>query len=118
MTDLPDTNESSNALPIGGSVRSCVCLDVSFDRIREAAEGCEQGLLEAHRKTGCGGRCGLCIPYIKLMLMTGRTSLPVLWSEQFTAHGINPGRVKMIEGAIQRQQAAMDAGEDPQSEAG
>lgn len=102
----------SESLPIGGSVRSCVCFGVSFERIREAAGEHEKGLLEAHRQTGCGGRCGLCLPYIKLMLMTGRTTLPVIWSEEFNKHGINPGRVKSIERAIARQQASMDAEAD------
>lgn len=103
-------------------VRSCLCLKVSFERIKEAAGDSPNGLLDAHRATGCGGRCGLCIPYIKLMLMTGQTALPVMWSEQFAAHGINPGRVKAIERAIARQQAELDAtiygGDDSRSAAG
>lgn len=102
---------------VGGTVRSCVCLGVSFERIREAAGGDDSGLLEAHRVTGCGGRCGLCIPYIKLMLMTGHTALPVMWSEEFSKRGISPGRVKSIERAIARQQAAMDAGANTRSAA-
>jgi bacterioferritin-associated ferredoxin len=115
-TDPQHANAGASAppesLPIGGSVRSCVCFDVSFERIREAAGNHERGILEAHRKTGCGGRCGLCLPYIKLMLKTGQTTLPVMWSEEFNKHGIQPGRVKAIERAIARQQQSMDTDAD------
>lgn len=89
-------------------VDSCVCTGVSFEEIKQAAGGREAGLLDAHRTTGCAGKCGLCLPYIKLMLNTGETSLPVMWSEAFTKAGINPGRVKVLELAIKRQQAEMD----------
>ena len=112
QSTLSNTQDPGDNIPIGGAVRSCICFDVSFERIQKAADNSERGLLEAHRKTGCGGRCGLCLPYIKLMLMTGRTTLPVMWTEQFTKLGINPGRVRSIERAIARQQAAMDAGSD------
>ncbi len=117
MTPTPQnltqaSRTSDDARPVAGSVSSCICFSVSFDRIREAAGHHERGLLEAHRKTGCGGRCGLCLPYIKLMLMTGRTSLPVMWSEEFDKHGINPGRIRAIERAIARQQESMDAESD------
>lgn len=89
-------------------VESCICTGVSFEDIKQAAGGSESGLLDAHKATGCGGQCALCLPYIKLMLMTGETSLPIMWADEFTKAGINPGRVKMLEAAIRRQQTEMD----------
>lgn len=58
-------------------VDRCVCMDVTFERLhRLAAHGA--GLDELRRRTGCGAGCGLCIPYIRAMLATGRTRFPVM----------------------------------------
>ncbi len=89
----------------GSAVRSCVCCRVPFDEIYDAASGREAGLVEAYRKTGCGGHCGLCLPYIKLMLRTGRTSFPAIPARTFTELGISPGRIGLIERAIADKQA-------------
>jgi len=75
-----------------------VCFDVSFERIRTLAE--DGGLPEAHRRTGCGGRCGLCLPYIQLMLTTGETVFPVMWAEDFARLGIKAGRIHQIQHAF------------------
>lgn len=107
----------SGKTPLGRMVNSCVCFDVSFERIREVAGENENGLLEAHRRTGCGGRCGLCLPYIKAALILQQDSLPVMWTEQFNKLGINPGRIKAIERAIARQQLEMDTERDNRSSA-
>jgi len=59
-------------------VDRCVCHNVSF------AE-----LLRLHRETGadvarlqtvtkCGTSCGMCVPYIRVVLTTGRVRLPVM----------------------------------------
>jgi bacterioferritin-associated ferredoxin len=98
------SNASSGTDCAGCGVNRCLCFDVSFERLKEIADRTGGGLLEAHRQTGCGARCGLCIPYIQVMLKTGETDLPVMWAEEFEAHGVNPGRVqriqKMLAGAV------------------
>jgi len=78
----------------------CLCFDVSFERLKLIAESTGGGLLEAHRQTGCGARCGLCLPYIQVMLKTGRTLLPVMWADDFRAHGVNPGRIQQIQKSL------------------
>jgi bacterioferritin-associated ferredoxin len=48
-----------------------------FARLLElAAEGAD--LDEMQRLTGCGTGCGLCIPYIRRALATGRARLPIM----------------------------------------
>jgi len=65
------------------SVNRCVCMDLAFEELLSIAR--DNGLTyeELSARTGCGRGCGLCGPYVKLMLRTGRTSfepmaLPVL----------------------------------------
>ena len=103
--DRSDQCDAANRVFQGSVVRSCVCCRVPFEEIYDAASGREAGLVEAYRKTGCGGRCGLCLPYIKLMLRTGRTSFPAIPARTFTELGISPGRIGLIERAIARHRA-------------
>ena len=66
-------------------VDRCVCLDIGFDRVKECAraEGLDaRGVAE---RLGCGGGCGMCLPYIKLVIETGETEQPVLDAERFRA---------------------------------
>jgi len=84
------------------AVNRCICFDRAFSELRAIAERTEGGLLEVHRETGCGARCGLCLPYI---LQTGETDLPVLWSEDFRREGINPGRLGKLETRIADEEA-------------
>ncbi len=58
-------------------VERCICKDVSFARIAELrAEG--YGFEQTVERTGCCTGCGLCEPYVRLVLQTGNTVLPVL----------------------------------------
>lgn len=55
------------------SIDRCVCRNTPFAELlpRARAEGWDiERLVEA---TGCGGKCGLCRPYLKRMLATGET---------------------------------------------
>ncbi len=65
------------------AVDRCVCVDVGFDELKRLSQ--EQGLSadQLRRVTGCGGGCGLCVPYIHVMLRTGLTSLPVMKAYEF-----------------------------------
>jgi len=59
------------------SVERCVCFDVPFTLIaRLAREG--RTLERIRAETGCSGGCGMCKPYIDVVIATGRTVLPVL----------------------------------------
>lgn len=57
-----------------GSVRKCICHNRDFTEVKKYAE--QKGYttveeLQADRFCSCS--CGLCVPYIRLMLKTGET---------------------------------------------
>lgn len=64
------------------SVTRCVCHDVTFAELKELSGVVGADLDALAARTGCGTGCGTCIPYIQLMLRTGRTELPVLSGAQ------------------------------------
>lgn len=52
-------------------VDRCICLGCSFYEIlRRHEDG--QSLSEIVQETGCGTGCGMCRPYIKLVIITNR----------------------------------------------
>jgi bacterioferritin-associated ferredoxin len=56
------------------SVTRCVCHDVTFEQMRQfvgSNPGCTIAALRD--RFGCGTGCGLCVPFLRLMLATGRT---------------------------------------------
>lgn len=58
-------------------VDRCVCADVTFDALAAMARrdpGTPLDLDTLRRRTGCCAGCGLCEPYVRLMLRTGRTA--------------------------------------------
>jgi bacterioferritin-associated ferredoxin len=56
-------------------ITRCVCHDVTFVRLLQYAREHEGADLDALRRVfGCGSGCGLCVPYVRAMLRTGRTS--------------------------------------------
>lgn len=66
------------------AVDRCTCKNVPFAQLKELADQrSETSLLDLANETGCGTGCGLCIPYIRLMLETGQTNLPVLTREEY-----------------------------------
>jgi len=87
------------------SVSRCVCLNVTFEEIKRIAVTEGGGLVAAHRATGCGGRCGLCVPYMLLMLKPGETSFPVMWEEDFRQLGILAKQMGRLEQFLRQQEA-------------
>lgn len=85
------------------AVTQCVCFDVTFERCLRIAEDSGQGLLGAHNATGCGARCGICIPYLTVVLKTGETDLPIMWTDDFRAHGVHPGPIAQLERRLAAQ---------------
>lgn len=74
-------------------VNRCVCMDVPFAELIRLQREAGADLAELQRKTRCGQGCGLCLPYIKVALMTGQPRLPVLSDSDLEAlaRGVTPG---------------------------
>lgn len=59
-------------------VRACICYPHSFAEIKRlAGESGWTTVPEITETLGCGSGCGLCRPYLRKMLETGRTSFAV-----------------------------------------
>jgi bacterioferritin-associated ferredoxin len=59
-------------------VDRCICHAVTFAELKEISDRDGLDFAGLRARTGCCRGCGLCEPYIRLMLCTGRTSFPVL----------------------------------------
>ena len=59
-------------------VDRCVCFEVSFGELKTYADRTGCGLDGLTARFGCGRGCALCVPYIRRMLETGRTSFDLL----------------------------------------
>jgi len=55
-------------------VSRCICRGVEFAELLPRATASNWTLDDLIRETGCGGQCGLCRPYLREMLLTGRTA--------------------------------------------
>ncbi|MBC7835649.1 MAG: hypothetical protein H7Y88_11200 [Phycisphaerales bacterium] len=67
------------------AVNRCVCLDLPFVELLELARREGLGFDELSRRTECCTGCGLCEPYVRVALRTGKTDLPVLSKAQIEA---------------------------------
>ena len=68
-------------------VDRCVCRNITFAEIlRQRDAGADPDAIL--RQTGAGATCGLCRPYIRAALVTGRARFPVLSEAELNAlHG-------------------------------
>lgn len=64
-------------------VDRCACRNVLFCDLEKAARQAGISVEELAEERGCGSACGLCVPYIKLMVKTGLTELPVIGSDKY-----------------------------------
>jgi NAD(P)H-nitrite reductase large subunit len=66
-------------------VTHCVCFDVSLEELKRISD--ERGLdLEGLREeTGCTSGCAMCEPYIRVMLRTGETAVPLMSRDEARA---------------------------------
>lgn len=55
------------------SVSMCVCHNITFDDLKGMALTDASTFETLRERTGCGSGCGMCEPYIRLMLKTGQT---------------------------------------------
>jgi len=66
--------EDASTRPV---VTRCICFDVSFETLRDAARVDDLSFDDLQARYHCGQGCGLCVPYIRTMLRTGRTHIPL-----------------------------------------
>ena len=59
-------------------VDRCVCVDVTFAALWRLHKESGADLDRLQRLTRCGTVCGMCVPYIREVLRTGRVKLPVM----------------------------------------
>jgi len=91
-------------------VTKCVCFDVTFEALRSLYYSLPESLRTIgtlHSRTGCGGRCGLCVPYIQVAIRKKVSSLPVMWSEDFRSEGVHPGAIRRLEETIKELMAEL-----------
>lgn len=62
-------------------VKRCVCRDMTFAELQAELPSVAGDVDALVARTGCGAACGACLPYIKLMVKTGRTEFPVMRPE-------------------------------------
>lgn len=55
-------------------VNRCVCTGQTFAELKLRAESIAGDFDTLREQTGCAQSCGLCEPYVRAMLRTGRTS--------------------------------------------
>lgn len=60
------------------SVDRCVCHQIKFEQLFDLLREPGATFDRVLEQTGCGSKCGLCLPYLKLMRVTGRTRFPVM----------------------------------------
>ena len=60
------------------TVSRCVCYDISFEELKERSKENNLSFDELQQTTGCSTGCGMCEPYVRLMLNTGQTSFQPL----------------------------------------
>jgi len=62
-------------------ITMCVCQGMPFERLLRLAREHQWTLEDIMRETACGAGCGLCRPYIRQMLETGKTAFTEIIAE-------------------------------------
>jgi bacterioferritin-associated ferredoxin len=63
-------------------ISRCICRNTSFADLLPQARRTSWTLDDLIRETGCGGQCGLCRPYLRVMLSTGQTEFHELLTQE------------------------------------
>lgn len=66
-------------------VDRCVCHNVTFAELVKIHRETGADLDQLQRLTGCGTGCGMCVPYIRVALQTGKVRLAVMHGSE--SHG-------------------------------
>lgn len=59
-------------------VDRCICHNRTFAHLRAIIDRSGADLASLRTQTGCSTGCGMCLPYILLMMESGGTSFPLL----------------------------------------
>ncbi|MGD1915779.1 MAG: bacterioferritin-associated ferredoxin [Phycisphaerales bacterium] len=59
-------------------VERCVCFNQSFEKLLEMSRQEDLSLEQLSDRTGCCTGCGMCKQYVRVVLSTGRTSIPLM----------------------------------------
>ncbi len=65
----------------------CVCFKVTFAELLRLRAETGAGFEELQERTGCGRGCGLCEPYVRAALATGKARLAVMTPAQLERIG-------------------------------
>jgi bacterioferritin-associated ferredoxin len=82
------------------AVDRCYCTKTTFARLIALHESTGRAFEELARETGCASQCGLCEPYARAALATGRAELPVSTASELLAI------VRQAQDAVQKATAA------------
>lgn len=108
---LPDSvpGRSSSEDPFM-PVSRCVCLALSFSDLKKVADDESLDFEQLKVRTGCAGGCGMCEPYIRMMILTGETKFRVLTTgvvrKMLIERGINPACMGRFAGERELQASA------------
>ncbi|MBY0262357.1 MAG: (2Fe-2S)-binding protein [Phycisphaerales bacterium] len=67
-------------------VSRCVCHRLPFEDLKARAAARSLSFEQLKQETRCASGCGMCEPYVRLMLVTGETSFRVLTSAAIRKH--------------------------------
>ena len=76
---MTDASPKPRRQPPVPTVDRCICHDVPFTKILVwAADRANTNLADIEDEYGCGGSCGMCRPYLKRVLATGHSCIPLM----------------------------------------
>ncbi len=87
MGDMGDVRTTSppyrlfSPMPSPISITRCICQGREFADLLPLARQHNWDLAALMEHTGCGAQCGLCRPYLRRMLKTGRTEFNEIITE-------------------------------------
>ncbi|MBS0197183.1 MAG: (2Fe-2S)-binding protein [Planctomycetes bacterium] len=67
------------------AVDRCVCHNLTFSYLKQVADANSANLSMLMQLTDCCSNCGMCTPYVILMLQTGATVFPALSASKVQA---------------------------------
>lgn len=75
------------------SVNRCVCANLTFTALKKTARTNNLDFEALRERTGCCRTCSMCEPYVRRMLVTGRTSFEtdIAHATNATATSRDPG---------------------------
>lgn len=74
-------------------VDRCICHNRTLAELKQLAADESLDADTLGWRTGCGTSCALCLPYIRLMLVTGESVIPLMTPDEIERRiiGLKPG---------------------------